>query len=102
MPSGPANAAGRAKAAAPGGPAIGADPRRVDLRSPPNEIEVRWRPSRHARRLLTLAAAGLLLAVLTSSPALAGAGRARRCCCSARAAPARSAPRPAGSGSASA
>jgi uncharacterized protein (DUF58 family) len=37
-----------------------------------NEIDVRWRPSRHARRLLTLAAAGLLLAVVTRRPELAG------------------------------
>lgn len=36
------------------------------------EIKVRWRPSRHARRLLTLAAAALLLAVLTRNAALAG------------------------------
>ena len=36
------------------------------------ELAVRWRPSRHARRLLTLAAAGLLLAVITRNPALAG------------------------------
>ena len=37
-----------------------------------DEVTVDWRPSRHARRLLTLAAAGLLLAVLTRNPALAG------------------------------
>jgi uncharacterized protein (DUF58 family) len=37
-----------------------------------NETKVRWRPSRHARRLLTLAAAGLLLAVVTRRPELAG------------------------------
>ncbi len=37
-----------------------------------DEIEVRWRPSRHARRLLTLAAAALLLAVVTRRPELAG------------------------------
>jgi uncharacterized protein (DUF58 family) len=35
-------------------------------------VTVTWRPSRHARRLLTLAAAGLLLAVLTRNAALAG------------------------------
>ena len=34
--------------------------------------EVRWRLSRHARRLLTLALAALLLAVLTRRPELAG------------------------------
>jgi uncharacterized protein (DUF58 family) len=36
------------------------------------EIEVHWRPSRHARRLLTLAAAALLLATVTRRPELAG------------------------------
>src|SRR6516162_9808458 len=36
------------------------------------EAEVRWRPSRHARRLFTLALAGLLLATLTRRPELAG------------------------------
>jgi uncharacterized protein (DUF58 family) len=36
------------------------------------EVALRWRPSRHARRLLTLAAAALLLAVLTRNAALAG------------------------------
>jgi len=36
------------------------------------EIDVRWRPSRHARRLLTLAAGGLLLAVVFRRPELAG------------------------------
>ena len=37
-----------------------------------DEVAVSWRPSRHARRLLTLAAAALLLAVLTRNAALAG------------------------------
>ena len=37
-----------------------------------DEVKVSWRPSRHARRLLTLAAAALLLALLTRNPALAG------------------------------
>ena len=37
-----------------------------------DEVRVSWRPSRHARRLLTLAAAALLLALLTRNPALAG------------------------------
>jgi uncharacterized protein (DUF58 family) len=37
-----------------------------------DEAKVAWRPSRHARRLLTLAAAGLLLALVTRNPALAG------------------------------
>lgn len=36
------------------------------------EIDVRWRPSRHARRLLTLAAAALLLAITIRRPELAG------------------------------
>jgi uncharacterized protein (DUF58 family) len=36
------------------------------------EADVRWRPSRHARRLLTLALAGLLIATLTRAPAFAG------------------------------
>ncbi len=35
------------------------------------EIAIAWRPSRHARRLLTLAAASLLLGLLTRNPALA-------------------------------
>ena len=37
-----------------------------------DEVRIAWRPSRHARRLLTLAVAGLLLALLTRNPALAG------------------------------
>jgi uncharacterized protein (DUF58 family) len=37
-----------------------------------DEAKVSWRPSRHARRLLTLAAAALLLALVTRNPALAG------------------------------
>jgi uncharacterized protein (DUF58 family) len=36
------------------------------------ELEVRWRPSRHARRLYTLALAGLLIATLTRRPEFAG------------------------------
>jgi uncharacterized protein (DUF58 family) len=36
------------------------------------EVRIRWRPSRHARRLLTLAATALLFALLTRNPALAG------------------------------
>jgi uncharacterized protein (DUF58 family) len=35
-------------------------------------VKVVWRPSRHARRLFTLAAAALLMALLTRNPALAG------------------------------
>jgi uncharacterized protein (DUF58 family) len=37
-----------------------------------SEVSVRWRPSRHARRLLTLAAAGLLVATVTRRPEFAG------------------------------
>jgi uncharacterized protein (DUF58 family) len=37
-----------------------------------SEAEVRWRLSRHARRLLTLALAAMLLAVLNRRPELAG------------------------------
>jgi uncharacterized protein (DUF58 family) len=37
-----------------------------------DQVNVSWRPSRHSRRLLTLAAAALLLALLTRNPALAG------------------------------
>jgi uncharacterized protein (DUF58 family) len=37
-----------------------------------DQEQVSWRPSRHARRLLTLAAAALLLALVTRNPALAG------------------------------
>ena len=36
------------------------------------EVPVRWRLSRHSRRLLTLAIAGLLLAVLNRRPELVG------------------------------
>jgi uncharacterized protein (DUF58 family) len=67
---------GRAGAAAPAAPAghgvapaasLGASSQvRAD------EVKVIWRPSRHARRLLTLAAAALLMALLTRNPALAG------------------------------
>ena len=37
-----------------------------------HELAVRWRPSRHASRLFTLALAGLLLATLTRRPEFAG------------------------------
>jgi uncharacterized protein (DUF58 family) len=37
-----------------------------------SEVEVRWRLSRHARRLLTLALTAMLLAVLNRRPELAG------------------------------
>jgi uncharacterized protein (DUF58 family) len=36
------------------------------------EVPVTWRPSRHARRLLTLVAASLLMALFTRNPALVG------------------------------
>src|SRR5215469_5869215 len=42
------------------------------MAGPVQQVEVRWRPSRHARRLLTLALAGLLLAALTRRPELVG------------------------------
>ena len=42
------------------------------MAGPVQQVEVRWRPSRHARRLLTLALAGLLLAMLTRRPELVG------------------------------
>jgi uncharacterized protein (DUF58 family) len=38
---------------------------------PAQEVRISWRPSRHARRLLTLAAAALLLGLLTRNPAVA-------------------------------
>jgi uncharacterized protein (DUF58 family) len=60
-PTGPAN---------PNGPVIEAD-LGASIQVAADEIDVRWRPSRHARRLLTLAAAGLLLAVVTRRPELA-------------------------------
>jgi uncharacterized protein (DUF58 family) len=65
MPSGPT------ESAEPTGSAIEAD-LGASIQVAANEINVRWRPSRHARRLLTLAAAGLLLAVVTRRPELAG------------------------------
>jgi uncharacterized protein (DUF58 family) len=37
-----------------------------------DEVRISWRPSRHARRLLTLAAAALVLGLVTRNPALAG------------------------------
>ena len=44
----------------PGSPAVG------------NDLELRWRTSRHARRLLTLGLAGLFIAVLARRPEFAG------------------------------
>jgi uncharacterized protein (DUF58 family) len=66
-----AGPAGTAAAAEPNGPTVDAN-LGASTQVTANEIEVRWRPSRHARRLLTLAAAGLLLAVVTRRPELAG------------------------------
>jgi uncharacterized protein (DUF58 family) len=57
--------------AEPTGPAVAAS-LGASVQVTADEIKVRWRPSRHARRLLTLAAAGLLLAVVTRRPELAG------------------------------
>jgi len=58
------------------------------LRVPGHELELGWRSSRHARRLLTLSLAGALIALLAGRPEFAGvaapallllaAGRARR------------------------
>jgi len=55
-------------------PALASSPGSLGPSSPvrAEEIDVRWRPSRHARRLVTLAAAGLLLAVVFRRPELAG------------------------------
>ena len=66
-PGAPARGARAGDGVAPARPISGAS-----VQVAANEIEVRWRPSRHARRLLTLAAAGLLLAVVTRRPELAG------------------------------
>jgi uncharacterized protein (DUF58 family) len=62
---------GPTEVAEPNGPAIEAN-LGVSIQVAANEAEVCWRPSRHARRLLTLAVAGLLLAVVTRRPELAG------------------------------
>jgi uncharacterized protein (DUF58 family) len=58
---------GSAPAAGPGAPA---QLQARDARA--RQVLVTWRPSRHARRLLTLAAASLLMALFTRNPALAG------------------------------
>src|ERR1700759_1059323 len=44
--------------------------------SPPagTELELRWRSSRHARRLLTLGLTGLFIAILARRPEFAGLG----------------------------
>ena len=41
-------------------------------RMPGHELELHWRSSRHARRLLTLSLAGALIALLTGRPEFAG------------------------------
>jgi len=43
------------------------------LRVPGHELELVWRSSRHARRLLTLSLAGVLIALLAGRPEFAGA-----------------------------
>jgi len=61
----------RAKSAKSANPASSADlGASIEIKS--EDVAVTWRPSRHARRLLTLAAAALLLAVITRRPELAG------------------------------
>ncbi len=42
------------------------------LRAPGNELDLHWRSSRHARRLLTLGLAGVLIALLARRPEFAG------------------------------
>ena len=42
------------------------------LRAPGHELELYWRSSRHARRLLTLAVAGVFVALLARRPEFAG------------------------------
>jgi uncharacterized protein (DUF58 family) len=42
------------------------------LRAPGNELGLHWRSSRHARRLLTLGLAGVLIALLARRPEFAG------------------------------
>jgi uncharacterized protein (DUF58 family) len=47
-------------------------PNEPGLRAPGTELELHWRSSRHARRLLTLALAGVFIAVLARRPEFAG------------------------------
>src|SRR5580698_770231 len=42
------------------------------LRVPGHELELHWRSSRHARRLLTLSVAGVFIALLARRPEFAG------------------------------
>jgi len=65
---------GRARPAGPGdgAEAVAAAALGASAQVRADEARVTWRPSRHARRLLTLAAAALLMALLTRNPALAG------------------------------
>jgi uncharacterized protein (DUF58 family) len=65
-------ASGRAQPEAPAGTAPAAASLGASSQVRADEAKVSWRPSRHARRLLTLAAAALLLALVTRNPALAG------------------------------
>jgi uncharacterized protein (DUF58 family) len=62
----------RAQPAAPAGAAPGTASLGASSQVRADEAKVAWRPSRHARRLLTLAAAALLFALVTRNPALAG------------------------------
>jgi uncharacterized protein (DUF58 family) len=61
----------------PGGPAGGDQASAVASLGASSQVQadqarISWRPSRHARRLLTLAVAALLFALVTRNPALAG------------------------------
>jgi len=47
-------------------------PNEPGLRAPDTELALHWRSSRHARRLLTLALAGVFIAVLARRPEFAG------------------------------
>ena len=69
---------GRARGAGPGAAAetLAAAPLGASSPVRADEVRVSWRPSRHARRLLTLAVAALLMALLTRNPALAGVAAA--------------------------
>ena len=68
----------RARGAGPTAPAKAPPAVPLGASSPvrADEVPVSWRPSRHARRLLTLAVAALLMALLTRNPALAGVAAA--------------------------
>ncbi len=47
-------------------------PNEPGLPAPGTELELRWRSSRHARRLLTLGLFGLFVATLAGRPEFAG------------------------------